>query len=237
VYYGFEESVLEYLSRIIRNFAEQAMLKLEDLKEAITNLTGEDGMLPPERELVEEFGVSRSRLRRVLAELREDGLIPPARVGRRNSRETSSQVQNLVRVANPTDVIELRLIIEPQLARLAALKASSLEAERIIKAAHSQKHETNGEADLAFHLEVASGTRNSVAREMYRTLRMVGSDARVKLPDSTPMCPIRLKKRDEEHLEIARAIAARDPEEAEEKMREHLLAVRAIIFERMSPDS
>ena len=139
-----------------------------------------------------------------------------------------------MRLANPTDVIELRLIIEPQLARLAALKASSLEAERIVKAANSQKDESYGAPDLAFHLEIASATRNTLARELYRILRQVGGDARVRLPDNAPACPARRRKRDAEHLQIARAIAARDPEMAQESMHQHLLAVRAVIFDRMS---
>ncbi|MCY6381848.1 FadR/GntR family transcriptional regulator [Hoeflea prorocentri] len=215
---------------------KSARLSAEELKETIADLASEDGTLPPERELVEEFGITRSRLRRILAEMREDNLIPPARVGRRNFRETNPQVQNLVRLANPTDVIELRLIIEPQLARLAALKASSLEAERIVKAANSQKEESYGAPDLAFHLEIASATRNTLARELYRILRQVGGDARVRLPDRAPPCPDRRRKRDAEHLKIARAIAARDPDLAQECMRQHLLAVRAVIFDRMSPD-
>ncbi len=169
--------------------------------------------------------------------MREDGLIPPARVGRRNSRDTNPQVQSLVRLANPTDVIELRLIVEPQLARLAALKASSLETARILRAANSQRDESYGTPDLAFHLEIASATRNPLARELYRILRQVGGDARVRLPERTPLCPNRRRTRDEEHLRIARAIAARDPDMAEACMREHLLAVRAVIFDKMSPDS
>lgn len=211
-------------------------LSIGALKAVIAEMASEDGSLPPERELVDELGVTRSRLRRVLAEMREEGLIAPARVGRRNSRETNPQVQNLVRLANPTDVIELRLIIEPALARLAALRASSLEAERILRAANSQKDESYGAPDLTFHLEIASASRNALARELYRIVRSVGADARVRLPDTAPLCPNRRRIRDEEHQKIAKAIAARDPDRAEEFMRDHLLAVRALIFDRMSPD-
>lgn len=217
--------------------SEPAKLSTQELKLTIADLASEDGTLPPERELVDELGLTRSRLRRILAEMREESLIPPARVGRRNSRESSPQVQNLVRLANPTDVIDLRLIIEPQLARLAALKASSLEAARIVRAASSQKDESYGGADLAFHLEIASATRNTLARELYRMLRQVGTDVRVRLPERVPPCPDRRRKRDEEHQRIARAIAERDPDKAEEYMRMHLLAVRAVIFDRMSPDT
>ena len=144
------------------------------LKTTIAKLSAEDGSLPPERDMVEELGVPRSRLRRVLAEMREEGLIPPAQIGRRNTRESGPQIESLVQLANPTDVIEMRIIIEPQLARLAALKASSLEIARIARAAKGQPDDDYAALDLAFHLEIASATRNALARELYRILRRVG---------------------------------------------------------------
>lgn len=211
-------------------------LSENELKETLAEICDEEGGLPPEREMVDKFGLSRARLRRILSEMREESLLPPARIGRRSSRDTNPQVESLVRLANPTDVIEMRLIIEPQLARLAALKASSLETARITRAADGPQDGPYGAPDLAFHLEIASSTRNALAREMYRMLRMVSADARVFLPDNRPPCPNRRKIRDEEHMQIAKAIAARDPERAEAKMRDHLLAVRGVILDRMSPD-
>lgn len=208
---------------------------ITDLKDMIVELVAEDGSLPPERELVEELEIPRSRLRRVLAAMRDEGLIPPAQIGRRGTRDNGLQIESLVRLANPTDVIEMRMMIEPQLARLAALKASSLEIARISRAAKSLPEEDYGAPDLAFHLEIASATRNALARELYRILRKVGADARVRIPTRGKMCPERRKVRDEEHLRIARAIADRDPDAAEDAMRAHLAAVNAVIADRLIP--
>ena len=203
------------------------------LRSALAELSAGGTALPPERELVETLGVPRSRLRRVLAEMREAGRLPPAQVGRRTTRESSVQTEGLAKLANPTDVIELRLILEPQFARLAAVRASSLEISRITRAAHSSPDEDYGTPDLTFHLEVANASRNALGREFYNILRQVGADARVRLPARRPMCPERRKSRDAEHMRIARAIEDRDPERAEECMRAHLASVQAVIMERV----
>jgi DNA-binding FadR family transcriptional regulator len=206
------------------------------LRRALADAAASGGELPPERQLVEELGVPRSRLRRILAEMRAAGALPPAQVGRRTSREGNPHIDSLAKVANPTDVIELRLILEPQFARLAAIRGSAMEIARIIRAATSQKDGDYGATDLAFHAEIAKASRNALARELYDTLRRVGADARVRLPSRKPMCETRRAARDAEHLKIARAIADRDPERAEEMMRAHLANVHALIRERLSPE-
>ena len=206
------------------------------LRAVLAELAAGGATLPPERELVEQLGVPRSRLRRVLAEMREAGHLPPAQVGRRTTREGSMQTDALARLANPTDVIELRLILEPQFARLAAVRASALEIARITKAATSGPDEDYGTPDLTFHLEIASASRNALGREFYNILRQVGADARVRLPARRPMCSKRREARDAEHMRIARAIAERDPERAEDCMRAHLASVQAVVMERISPE-
>lgn len=207
------------------------------LRSILAELSVGSATLPPERELVETLGIPRSRLRRVLAEMREGGHLPPAQVGRRSTRENSIQTEGLAKLANPTDVIELRLILEPQFARLAAVRASSLEIARIIRAAQSSPDENYGTGDLIFHLEIASATRNALGREFYNILRQVGADARVRLPPRRPMCSNRRKIRDAEHMRIARAIADRDAERAEVCMRAHLASVQAVVMERISSDT
>jgi len=140
-------------------------------------------------------------------------------------------------VANPTDVIELRIVLEPNLARLAAIRASALDIARITRAATSVPGDSYGGADLTFHLEVARGSRNALGTEVYRLLREVGRDSRVRLPVTTPICPKRREARDREHMAIARAIAERDPDRAEAAMRAHLASVQRLIHERLTPES
>ena len=207
----------------------------QEIRAALSEMADSKHELPPERQLVDLLRVPRSRLRRVLAEMRDSGQLPPVQVGRRTTREFSQRIDELARVANPTDVIELRIIIEPQLARLAAVRASAVQIDSIKKAAKSGIGEDYGSSDLAFHIAVASASRNALGREIFNLLRMVGADSRVRLPNRQPICETRRTARDEEHRRIARAIADRVPELAEEAMREHLSSVRTLIMNRLSP--
>ena len=93
--------------------------------------------LPPERSLSGELGVSRAELRKALAALEADGLIW-RHVGRgtfigARPVHNLDDVAFLGQLANPAQVLDARVAIEPELARLAALHAirADLEAIRI----------------------------------------------------------------------------------------------------------
>jgi GntR family transcriptional repressor for pyruvate dehydrogenase complex len=188
--------------------------------------------LPPERTLAVELSVKRHRLRAALLALRQDGSVAPPRIGRR--RRATPAGEELIRCTNPLEVIELRLVIEPALARLAALRASPQEVGRIERAATTAEGTDKGEADLGFHLAIAAGARNGLAAELYAQLRRIGRDARLAVA-SAPPCPDRVRERDAEHRAIANAIATRNADGAERAMRVHLLAVQRRVMERLSP--
>ncbi len=207
------------------------------LEARLLRLSASGHDIPSERQLVAEWKVPRSRLRRALARLRETGSLPPAQVGRRASTDTAARVEDLARVANPTDVIELRILFEPQLARLAAIRGSSNDIGQIVRAAATRPGDEYGAADLAFHREVARASRNDLAKEMYELLRQVGTDSRVRLAKEPTSCPKRRAARDAEHMAVAQAIAARDPERAAHAMLLHLTEVQRLIHDRLAPSA
>jgi DNA-binding FadR family transcriptional regulator len=202
-------------------------------KAAIRRLYDERGELPPERTLCESLATTRHQVRRALTALREDGALPPAQAGRRPSAPVAAEGSDmLARLASPMEVVELRLIIEPGLARLAALRGSSVEIARIGQLATTRPGADRGAADLAFHCAVAQASRNSLGAELYALLRRVGKDHRVRVASLESRCPNRLRERDAEHRRVADAIARRDGDAAERAMREHLATVRRRIVER-----
>jgi GntR family transcriptional regulator, transcriptional repressor for pyruvate dehydrogenase complex len=192
-----------------------------------------EGSLPAERTMAKQLNVKRHQLRGALEVLRANGEIgpPTSRRGGSGLRREES----LIRTTNPIEVIEMRLALEPSLARLAALRASPLEIARILRAATTSGDVDTGAADLIFHKTIAASTRNSLAAALYTLLRQIGTDVRVRLGNSAGANPQRLVQRDAEHRAVAEAIAARDPDAAERAMRVHLAAVQRRIMDRLAP--
>ncbi len=183
--------------------------------------------LPAERAIADEYAVKRHRVRQALAQLREQGDLDATR------RPGAVGGESLIRSTNPLEVIELRLALEPALARLAAVRATPLEIARILRAATTPPGMQRSTADLAFHKLLAAASGNGLAADLYALLRKVGSDSRVRVQTTVPAFPDRVAQRDQEHHAVAEAIAARDPEGAEAAMRAHLHAVHRIILGRL----
>ncbi|MFO1067807.1 MAG: FCD domain-containing protein [Geminicoccaceae bacterium] len=208
---------------------------IEPIVTALRALVAGGKPLPAERALAQRLAVKRHRLRRALELMRRSGELAPARTGRRPLAGTPRPGEALIQATNPLEVIELRLMLEPMLARLAALRASPAEIARVQQAATTPPGSDYGLADLSFHNAVAAAARNSLAVEFCELLRQIGRDARVRLGNGRPLCEKRLQRRDAEHQAVAKAIAARDPDEAERAMRAHLAAVQRQITERLNP--
>ena len=202
------------------------------LVEALRSTKGQMGVIS-ERAMADQFNVKRHQLRRALQVLRDAGELGPIETRRKSIDVRQSEA--LARDTNPVEVIEIRLALEPSLARLAAVRASSLDISRILKTASTSVKSDSGSADLAFHRSIAAATGNRLASGLYSLLRQVGSNTRVRMQRKNPECPDRIKQRDAEHRAIAECIAARDPDGAEKAMRNHLLAVQRLVVERLLP--
>jgi DNA-binding FadR family transcriptional regulator len=201
--------------------------------DALRDMQRRGERIPSERDIAQLFDVKRHQVRKALEELRKAGDLKPPRP-RRAPRAAPRINEELVRMTNPLEVIELRILLEPGLARLASMRASPAEIAHIIEKSATPAGAPYGEIDLAFHLAIATASRNQLAGELYKVLRQVGVDARLRVPTGgQPPCPKRTAERDAEHRRIAEAIAARDPETAEQAMRDHLRNVLRQINARL----
>ena len=110
---------------------ESARTALEQLLEGGELLA--NGRLPPERDLCAQFGVSRNTLRTALDLLEAQGKIW-RRVGSGTyaGNAPPMDLQGLVAISettSPIELMELRLILEPAITRLAALRATPTEID------------------------------------------------------------------------------------------------------------
>src|SRR5438093_11242539 len=136
----------------------------------------EGTLLPPEKDLVAEFGVARATLREGLRLLEADGLIAtrPGRGGgatvRRPSRSTHTRSLALLLHFQGTTLghlLEARRAIKPSYGRLAAERILPHEVDELRAIADElPRLVSNPEAYLAastrFHVVVAQATRNPV---------------------------------------------------------------------------
>ncbi|MFZ5671472.1 MAG: FadR/GntR family transcriptional regulator [Pseudomonadota bacterium] len=211
-----------------RRIPRKTTAELSSLVEAVRGAIRAAGAVPPERDLAAGLGVNRHQLRKALKVLRDTGEIET-----HAGRAETPPWHELAHATNPIEVIELRSVFEPALARLAALRASPLQVDQIVAAVEDADDNDYGGADLRFHKAVADAARNGLASEFYRLLRAVGTDSRLRLGLPASVCPKRRAERDAEHRAIANAIAARDPETAEREMRRHLANVQAQVMDRL----
>lgn len=194
-----------------------------------------DGRLPPERELCEMLGVSRGELRKALAVLERDGVLwrhvgKGTFAGVRPVDEFAS-IAHIAAQSNPREVMRARLLIEPMLAREAALNATAEhlnEMRRCIRASREAATWRQYEScDNRFHRTLAEASGNTVLTALFDQLNAVRRTVVWgRLRDQTERPP-RDHHSFAEHEHILAALGERDQEAAHRAMQAHLLTVEA----------
>jgi GntR family transcriptional repressor for pyruvate dehydrogenase complex len=198
--------------------------------------------LPPERDLQQRFGVGRPAIREALILLRNSGLVEimsgaPARVAMPTAEGVlqgmmPAVLQMLSTEAGQRHFQDLRLFFETGLARRAASQATdddlaklraALEANRLAMGDRQRFIET----DVAFHFVLAEMTRNPVFAALHDGMSSWLKQQRVITLDQPGQERIAFAA----HQRICDTISARDPDAAENAMREHLLQLQAAYWE------
>jgi GntR family transcriptional repressor for pyruvate dehydrogenase complex len=190
--------------------------------------------LPSERELGEQFGVSRTVVREAVRELVAKGVIAVRsgsglRVAAVNASAVSESMSLFLRggALDFEKVHEVRTLLEVHIAGLAAERAhpEDVAALRVVHErmqAESGDVETAALDDLEFHRVIARATHN----ELYLVLldSIGGSQIDIRRANlGSGSAPATL----EQHSQVLDRIAAHDPEGAREAMTAHLDGVAA----------
>lgn len=197
--------------------------------------------LPPERELAQRFGVTRGDLRKALAELEQDGLIW-RHVGR-GTFIGARPVLNLAdatylgELASPAQVIAARLVIEPELARLAALYGTRADFDDIQSCSNRCHAATDWRIyeawDNNLHHAIAKATHNKLLIHLFDILNVVRRSTVWGQP-RTSRRPPDDHSSFAQHDAICAAILARNGQEASLRMRDHLISVRDRVLPALS---
>ncbi|HSF62847.1 MAG TPA: FCD domain-containing protein [Paracoccaceae bacterium] len=191
-----------------------------------------DGRLPPERTLAETLGISRRSVRRALEVLEAEGL-----VWRRQGSGTYAgpRPEDLAApaangpAASFSEVMEVRLRVEPQLAQLAALRArpEAVQRMRDIIARLDATDDADGRElwDSALHREIARSTENRFFLTIFDAIDRSRHDDSWRAIRERARSRSNIALYQRQHRAIVDAIAAHDPVRAGAAMRDHIMTL------------
>jgi GntR family transcriptional regulator, transcriptional repressor for pyruvate dehydrogenase complex len=209
---------------------------VQQIEESILKGTLKTGdQLPAERDLAQRFGVSRTAVREAVKALREKGLVE-AYSGRGTfitdgtSQAVRQSLDLMVKIGQPEGsqyLAELRAILEPEIAALAAVRgqdsdlATMREAVAVMDRA-GRDPDAYIEADLDFHLSLAEAAANPLILSLIDSIVGLLREQRMKIfkVEGGP------ERGQFHHKRILEAMEQRDSEKARVAMRAHLEQVR-----------
>ncbi|MGF6947784.1 GntR family transcriptional repressor for pyruvate dehydrogenase complex [Neobacillus sp. B4I6] len=190
--------------------------------------------LPPERELCEQFGVSRAPIRQALSALELNGIIYSRQgegvyVKSNQIAPENSESAIFFKSISPEDIIEVRMNIEPLIIKFAAQRATDEDIEDLRLTIKEMEKETKAgvyvpETDEKLHCGIAKASHNDLfinimaaisnamkQQEMWKFIR----DRTVTRPDYRD---VNFK----EHELLIKAIENHNEKEAVEIMTKHM---------------
>jgi GntR family transcriptional repressor for pyruvate dehydrogenase complex len=199
--------------------------------------------IPPERMLAATFKVSRNCVRQAIQALSERKVLRSRR-GAGTYVCTPDESALIDSFAIPIrlqkdlirEILEFRLLLEPQIASLAARNITADELDRLKIIVCDQERrilagKEDSELDAAFHSGLAVASKNRIIQQVLEMAHEILNESR-----SQPLwSEARRKASRAGHLRIIDALENRDAAMAFEAMREHLRSVEQIILGGAEP--
>lgn len=189
--------------------------------------------LSPERELAEEFGVSRVTVRDALRSLEAMGLVE-VKVGARggafvtapNGSKVAQTMSDMMMLSatSPEDIVEARLIVELGTVTLACARALDEDLARLRELCERGRDALASgtytrELSWDFHALLARSAHNGAVDGLTQSFRSTLSMHPLRVREGTRAHVLTV----DEHLRIVEALEARDGAAARREMADHLL--------------
>lgn len=205
---------------------------VEKLRQALARGQWRSGeMLPGQRELAEQMGISRPSLREAVTVLETLGLVrslPGKGVLVLDADAAAAQepVGDAVGAASLADVLELRYTLEPFIVGLVAQSANSQDIGQLRltlmdmrEALDASDSEAGVNAYIAFHQELFALTTNPI----FQSVVQQTGNALKQSADMLRNSPEHLAARLRENEDVVRAIRDKNSAQASAQMRRHIL--------------
>jgi GntR family transcriptional regulator, transcriptional repressor for pyruvate dehydrogenase complex len=220
--------LVQYDQIIRKHLYEEIATKLEKMVLDETLKVGDK--LPPEKNLAENFGVSRNILREALKTLKERGLIE-VRTGdgvyivKPGTDVLKDMVNRLIILGGVSirDLFEFRLAIEVKSCGLAAEKADEGELKHLEEIINKMKNDVEdperwAKEELEFHMSIAKASKNTLFYSFISPISNLLFELFLK-GRQNPQAKI---EGIEGHIAIVKNLKKRNKALAEEAMRKHL---------------
>jgi len=222
---------------IPRNKVYQEVAK--QLERRITEQLKPGDLLPPERELVQMLGVSRGSVRDAIRSLELVGLLEPRQgIGTVVCDPATAPANPLATALIEkrkmiAELLDVRNMIEPPLARRAALHAThdeiaDMEAILVRQEAKVRRGELGIEEDSEFHYSIALASDNSVILKVVDVLMDLLRETR----ERSLQVGGRQEKSLAGHHRILAALKRGDAAAAEAAMRRHLREIEDVVLKK-----
>lgn len=192
--------------------------------------------LPTERDLGEQFGLSRSTVRRVLGDFKRRGLITQT-VG--SGTYVADQVQQALaqmaptsprQASSPAELMAARLVLEPAIVEMVIGNARAEDFARMDACNAQAEAATTLEAfehwDAQLHEAIAAAAHNGFVIAVFRLMNEVRATGEWGVLKRRSATPERRLDYQREHRELVAALKDRDAERARALCLQHLLHVR-----------
>lgn len=205
--------------------------------------------LPTERDLCANFGVSRSALRRVLQELREQGWITQkvgsgTYVAEKPSKPPTSATPEAgvgrflaVPSVSPAELMEARLLLEPMLVDLIVNNATSADFELLedccARAEAAPSLEAFEKLDSELHRQLALATHNALFISVFHLMAEIRESGEWGFLKQKVLTAERRAVLQKEHRQIVAALRQRDVDTARRAIFDHLAQARLNLLWRI----
>lgn len=191
--------------------------------------------LPNERDLAKQYGVSRTVVREAIKTLKQEGLVEiRAGLGTfavddtgKALKQTLDLMMSFGKESTLADIVEIREILEPRIAAMAAERATNDDLARMDEAIEAMEEnleviEKYAEADHSFHLLLAQATHNSIIPSLIASIVDLLQELRKRIA----LVEGARERGQKHHRRIVEAIRNRDAKAAQATMKAHLAQVR-----------
>ncbi len=234
------QTTLETTQTTVGATTSQVAARLK--KRVLEGFYGFEERLPAERQLAEEFNVSRGTLRSALDLLEQQNLVVRKMgSGTFISYQKPEENDEIASLTSPLEMIEVRIAIEPQMVRLAIANASSRDLEALhdaLLACESCEGDVErfARADTTFHMTLAHCTKNKLMFWLYERISQVRSNSQWQTVKNSLLTQQRIDDYNRQHRAIYEAIIARDTQAAVKIIKSHLYGIHGDVNQTLEEE-